>query len=1161
MLNKTLTDRDLNAFAQGIVAGFIARATGQDEESARLINSRPSDHVLTGFLTPSREDVPTTGAAGTHGADDRAEEQLASDLPRDAAYEQTSLGMYWLVPRTAFQAGAYMETRVRLCVYVRRLPSRDVQDRAPWSIPRQAARAHARDGGPPPRRQAEAVPVWTREDLDEFEVPPIDLDQLWRVRKLQIPLADQVAAALRKHDPVNLYPGRQPLKVYEEDAATDMAFATWRANLPPGQWPLDWQPVLDVRLSSVPTEPGLVRIAARVINRTSTVPRQSLDYADPNLYGVRLRLTVPKGAHRPTVFRELPQSFRYDRRMDAVGINAHAEVRTEGDRIVLETNAVPVYNASRLEPRVIPGAAPSFDVLATDPLPTLRRILIGMHAYDKEQWAVAVARQEEPGERKEAEDARERFREETARFAWGVELLADNRYPNVARAFSLMNQAMAATSRGRFSEWRLFQIVFIVSQLPVLAGREYTDIARPGDDEVDILWFAAGGGKTEAFLGLILWQAFFDRLRGKTVGVNALVRYPLRLLTFQQLQRLSSALAAAELLRQAQGLGGEPFSIGYFVGRGTTPNTIDNDTHRRYSEQGPDTKLLRLYRCPFCGAPTHVTYDASQRLVEHRCTRAGAGCPNGDARLPVYVVDADLYRFLPTVVVSTVDKLALFGQNQRFAQLMGRISVACPEHGVSFLGANSLCQAAKALDNGKKPTHCGAHPLHYGPFHDAGPSLLIQDEMHLLSEELGTFDAHYETGVAEMARSLGGRPWNVVAATATIENYKEHAWHLYLRGSRQFPGPGPQAYESFYYTQSNDKIGRIFVGVLGVGRKHTPAVTRALALIYLELQRARDLANRNLPSACAHYGLGNLDKDAFDRLAFLYELVLTYVLTRKGSDQVAEAIESRVKKDLQKVAPEHGELLVDTFNGGVSEAEMSAAVQRIRDATPDGPPENRLRGIVATNVIGHGVDVDKFNVMLFAGFPRLIAEYIQASARVGRTFPGISFFVATPQSERDRSIFDRFVKFHEYVDRLVDPSAITRWPEPAMRRTIPGLLSGYLIGVAAQLVGQRLATVEQVQDAHAAGFSPLQMDSVVDWIEQAYGADRAPSERYREQLRVAVQNRYSFVINRSRVRGGQPQNLGIHLGAMQSLRDTDDPAFITANRPNEAAILRRLIRG
>lgn len=1155
-----LNDRVLNAFADNLVTRFARRATGQDDESVRLVGTRPSDHVLTGFLTPVRpgvQDLPTS--PDEEDVEASANEQFAQDLPRDAAYEQSSTGMHWLVPRSAFQAGSSVATRISLSVYVRRLPTRLEQSRAIWSIPRDIARSQSRDASTRLPRMAEAIPVWTREDIADLSAPAIDLGRLLQERRLQFSLATPLQDAISARPMDSLYPGRRALSLRESDVASDDAYTAWRSSLAAGQWPLGWLPVLDVRLSTVPTEPDVFRVTVRLINRTEPAKRQSFEYVDPNLYAVRIRLTLPTGAHRSTVFRELPHSFRYDRSMPAVGINAQATLGNTGGAITLETDPVPRYTAQRLVPRDIPNAVPRFTDLASDPVPLLRRIVDAMRAYDADVWETTVGRLTAVNERSEAERARERFRDEIARFSRGVELLADPRFPHVLRAFVLMNRAMSAASRGRYSEWRLFQIVFVVSQLPGLAARQYADLAADDDDHVDVLWFAAGGGKTEAFLGLILWQAFFDRLRGKTIGVAAFVRFPLRLLTFQQLQRLGGALAAAEELRRAERLGGARFSIGYFVGKGTTPNSINDETHRRYTEHGPDPKNLRVFVCPFCGAATRLAYAPDQRLVEHRCTAAEAGCPNGNTRLPIYVVDTDLYRFVPTVIVSTVDKLALLGHNQRFSQLLGRISVVCPEHGASFLGANSShCSAVAGLDRGERPAQCGTRALEYGPFHDLAPSLLIQDELHLLTEELGTFDAHYETGVAEVVRSNGGRPWKVIGATATIERFQDHAWHLYLRNARQFPGPGPQAFDSFYYLQSSDKVGRIFIGLLGVGRKHTPSVSRALALMYLELQRARELATTDVAEANRRYGLGQLDKRAIDRLIFLYELVLTYVLTRKGSDQVAEAIESRVKKDIREVSPEHGELLVDTFNGGVSEADMSAAVQKIRTATADGSPQERLRGIVATNVIGHGVDVDRFNIILFAGFPRLVAEYIQASARVGRTFPGISIFVATPQSERDRSIFDRFAKFHEYLDRLVDPSAITRWPEPAMRRTVPGLLAGYLMGVAAPLLGRRFATVEQIQDAQ--GAEALLMSSVVAWAERAYGSERAPSTRYREQLHVAIQNRYSSVINQPRIHGARQRSLNTHLGAMQSLRDTDDPALITL-RPGDAPALRRLTGG
>ena len=141
-----------------------------------------------------------------------------------------------------------------------------------------------------------------------------------------------------------------------------------------------------------------------------------------------------------------------------------------------------------------------------------------------------------------------------------------------------MNKAM---ERAQHDKWRLFQIAFIISVLPELASREYPELASKDDGFVDLLWFAAGGGKTEAFMGIILWQAFFDRIRGKKFGNTAFVRFPLRLLTFQQLQRLAGALAAAELVRKENGLKGARFSIGYLVGGTVTPNKIDDDLHKR----------------------------------------------------------------------------------------------------------------------------------------------------------------------------------------------------------------------------------------------------------------------------------------------------------------------------------------------------------------------------------------------------------------------------------------------------------------------------------------------------------------------------------------------------------------------------------------------------
>ena len=127
----------------------------------------------------------------------------------------------------------------------------------------------------------------------------------------------------------------------------------------------------------------------------------------------------------------------------------------------------------------------------------------------------------------------------------------------------------------------LFQIVFLVSQIPgiaALANPESPD--GPEREMVDIIYFPTGGGKTEAYLGVLVFHCFFDRLRGKQAGVTAWTRFPLRLLTLQQTQRMSDIIGMAELVRRAQD---EPrlknaagFAVGYFVGKESTPNALVN---------------------------------------------------------------------------------------------------------------------------------------------------------------------------------------------------------------------------------------------------------------------------------------------------------------------------------------------------------------------------------------------------------------------------------------------------------------------------------------------------------------------------------------------------------------------------------------------------------
>jgi len=1130
-----IDDQTYNSFARALAEQIRYRAKGLDDESARIVNTRPQEHILAGFMTPR------SAGEEQDGGDD--------DLPRDSAFEIRSLGLEWLADIETLSGLESLSLSLSLNLYIRCTPTFDEQKKL-GSWLREHATAIAA------QKVQALVPAWRRIEIPRFELG-IPIPNLLHNKRHRVDVSPSLVLPLGVLPP-DIYSIRRAVHINENECGTEPAFAVAIARAQSQTFSSFWKAFVDVRLISIPTEPNSIRLAIRVVNDTPSPVKTQAEFLDANLYACRLSVTVPKAIHRPTIFQELPASFRYDRRMPGVGINSHVEVQQHGAMLHLTAESVPLTETPRLDAREFPDAAPTFSTLGSNPIPVLESLSRHMKSYDASHWATKLTTLSGL-ELKDATQSRLNFQLEIERFDQGLHLLKNSKFPSVLQAFLLMNQAMQRTNKNH-EQWRLFQIVFIVCLLPELASREHPDLGSADDGFVDLLWFAAGGGKTEAFMGVILWQVFFDRLRGKQFGNTAFVRFPLRLLTFQQLQRLAGALAAAELIRKENALKGARFSIGYLVGGTVTPNKIDDELHNRFVRQGLDAKYKRIFKCPFCEGPTTITYESAVRLIEHHC--ANTKCPGGRERLPVYVTDQDIYRYLPTVIVSTVDKLALLGQNHRFCNLFGRVHIICGRHGASFGKSNELCEAAAAVARGEHPQVCESAPVYYGPFHDLAPAILVQDELHLLNEELGTFDAHYETGAMALLSSLGARPWKVIGATATIQDFARQAWELYLRGARQFPAHGPDADNSFYYLPSTEKIGRIFVGILGVGRKHTPAVTKALSIFYQQIQKARQLIASNSALAGSIYGVNNLSTAEQRDLLFLYELALTYVLTRKGSDQVAEAIESRVRRELQETSPQHGELLIEMFNGGVDVSQMISTMDELKTMTSEADPGTRTRGIVTTNIIGHGVDVDRFNVILFAGFTRLVAEYIQASARVGRRFPGISIFVPTPQSERDRSIFDRFAKFHQYLDRLVDPAAVTRWPEPAMKRTVPGLLCGYLMGVASSSLGRPLATVEAVREAQGeANADALSQDEIVKWMVAAYGCDAAPSpKRYRDKLILEVKNKFSSIVNMPKQRG-RPHALNIHLESMNSLRDVDEPGYIRVGNSDEAKALKRLIDG
>ena len=749
--------------------------------------------------------------------------------------------------------------------------------------------------------------------------------------------------------------------------------------------------------------------------------------------GIRVKI---RGANLvPIEMDYFADDYKYDRYVYALGNNCNVDC--QDNNTVIQTVHVPVFIQNRLKTN--DSLAIKFDELISDPVSVLTHIHQKM-LYELELWKNDYNTRSgiTANGKRQFEQEISSFNLEIKRFKTGIDLIA--KYHMVRTAFQLMNRAFKQSAKG-YDSWRLFQIVFIVSLVLDIVANEpdlFLDDelkSKAKTNDTDILYFPTGGGKTEAFLGILVFNLFFDRLREKQTGVTALLKYPLRLLSVQQVQRVSNILATAECIRLSENLGGETFSLGYFVGEGNTPNKIDRDLRKTLTEltaDDIDEKYRLLDVCPFCGCNTvHVVYDEEANSLRHICSNER--CPS-QGILPLFMVDDDIYRYIPSVIISTVDKMTAIGLNMRFHNLLCGATHKCPKHGYTA--------RRKCLVNG-----CTCTPSDFSrvQMKDPAPTLLIQDELHLIKESLGAYDSHYETLIEYFIRNLSGcnRGIKVIGATATISAYAEQARHLYWKNAIRFPSSSPYLDHNFYsYIDTND-LGRIIVGYAPFGKAIVNSV--AYSLQYLKRVVYDFYSNPRKVLDIPGISIEGSEEEKITEVLHLLEdywIILEYNNVKMESNRVLQALEDPINTELisESIQPLKAKKMTgdDTFQ----EVRVTlSAIEHAKSAIHD----LDFNMIAATSMISHGVDADRFNLMLFYGMPGNTAEYIQAYSRVGRKHAGVVIDIMRPSREKDQSYLRHFVKFHEYKDILVDSVSINRWAAKAVRSTLPGILSSLIL--------------------------------------------------------------------------------------------------------------------
>ncbi|GAA0985558.1 hypothetical protein GCM10009555_061210 [Acrocarpospora macrocephala] len=807
---------------------------------------------------------------------------------------------------------------------------------------------------------------------------------------------------------------------------------------------------------------GRIRLALTLSNAATRAPRDRGFLPEVSVYDASFEATITGGSLLNMGYRTVDTDYRIAPLVYAHGrfccLDEDASDPTAG-RLV--TTAFPVFRQAVYESR--PDLEPTFKDLAQDPVRVLSKIADHMQGF-LDRWDEYLA--SEPPLSDEALEQcradRDAFADERRRFAAGIGLIeTDLSSPSpdgIGLAFCWMNQAMrrmdapggvyTPTGPPAVRRWRLFQIVFIVLHLAALTAREPSgEQLRDELNYADVLWFPTGGGKSAALYGITATAMFYDRLRGKSFGTTCIIRFPLRMLSVQQLDRILRLIVCCELVRSiyhehTRGTSedeiwdlGEPFELGYFVGRNNTPNRLTDAADTKWRDIDAmamqNTSWRRenvvLPTCPYCGNE-QVALRPDTKTVRLRHT-----CPDCSRDLPVSITDDEVYRYLPTVLVATVDKLATIAFNPHFSHLTHGPAHRCPDHGfVTFR------QGSRSEPRCLAREHCGRNPREWSAVrsHDPAPALAIQDELHLLAEELGTFAAHYETLWQHLCRTGSGLPSKVLAATATISDYANQVRQLYALRPRRFPSEGWVDGQSFYARRHDDLTRRIFVGALPSLMDTSTFSLACGDAVRRELERLRAL---DAADVITELGLTTVTPDHVDEWLFAYELQLYYVNRKTDADHVlTHASRAGVTAD---PAPFQAQRLT----GANRLAEISEVIRRVERETIATPAGRRLAVIAGTSLVSHGVDLARLNVQFVLGMPSTLAYYVQATSRAGRSQVGLVFTALNRYHLRDRSVFHFFDPTHRHVNTLVEPVALNRFSLHAPRKTASGLVAALLL--------------------------------------------------------------------------------------------------------------------
>lgn len=645
-----------------------------------------------------------------------------------------------------------------------------------------------------------------------------------------------------------------------------------------------------------------------------------------------------------------------------------------------------------------------------------------------------------------------------------------------------------------FGNWRAFQLAFLLMNVPEFVNESDSKDFQRQREQVELIWFPTGGGKTEAYLGVAAYSMFLQRIYQKQQpdelprdGTNVIMRYTLRMLTTQQFQRAAALICSMECLRQLDAgktLAGNQFSLGLWIGGDGSPNhnqkALDLISRYRREHSSQKTNPLILTECPWCraqlGRAEKVSKPKGWRDDDWKREKV-KGIKEVDGKpilccsdincsfhdeLPVVVIDEQLYESPASLVIGTADKFAVLAYRPDARSLFGRDE--------------------------------------YGGVAKRPPNMVIQDELHLIAGPLGTMFGLYESVIGELCTFRDGtlevKP-KIICSTATIRGAREQLQAVFARDQfTLFPAPGIDISDSFFGRYATETDGTLMPGRMYVGVNAPDYISSQTTQVRVFSSLLVNVRNQIEEARRDPWWTNLIFYNSLRELGGSTTLFQGDIKSRMKFLKWRDGVEFRSD-------PYHVEL-----SSRLKQDEIIAMLDTLAINYPTRRGEERpLDACLASNIIEVGVDIDRLSLMCVVGQPKSTAQYIQVTGRVGRRpkdRPGLVFTLYSPTKIRDKSHYEQFYSYHGRLYEQVEPTSATPFSRASLERGVIGAMLVYArltlpktnapryadyqsgLELAKRLLIERARTVDPVQAQEA----EIVISSIADRLQRRWNHGR-----------------------------------------------------------------------